>query len=150
MPKIRRFRAEDILDIELRATDLENLENVNLREHGQQLALTPEASTMLTDEGQIIASVGGFVLGKTCLVFLLTSPLVERFPLLVLRVVRAYIKRAMRRGVVRFETLVNPDDARAVRFIEHLGFEREGLCRATGDNLKDRFLYARIELGQEG
>lgn len=149
MPKIRRFRAEDLLDIELRATDLENLEGVNLPEHGQQLAHTPEASTILTDEGQIIASVGGFVLGKTCLVFLLTSPLVERFPLLVLRVVRAYIKRAMRRGVVRFETLVNPDDARAVRFIEHLGFEREGLCRATGDNLKDRFLYARIELGQE-
>lgn len=149
MPRIRPFRAEDILQIELRTTDLENLEGVDLLVHGRELALTPYASTVLADGGDIVSCVGGFVLGKTCMVFLLTSPLVERFPLLVLKVVRAYIKRAILHGVVRFETLVNPDDVRAVRFIEHLGFEREGLCRATGENLKDRYLYARICLPEQ-
>ena len=154
MPRIRQFRAEDILNIELRETDLENLEGLNLQKHGEQLALTPEAKTLLTDDGEIIACLGGFVYGRACLVFLLTSPLVEAYPLLLVRVVKAFFTYGIHHGVVRFETLMNPHDARAIHWIEHLGFEREGLCRATGENLKDRYLYARIEkktlMQQEG
>lgn len=149
MPRIRPFRAEDVLQIELRASDYKNLEGIDFVAHGKELALTPYASTLLTDDGYIIACLGGFVFGKTSMVFLLTSTLLELYPLVTLKVSKAYFARAMRHGVVRFETLVNPDDARAVRFIEYLGFEREGLCRATGYNLMDRYLYARICLPDE-
>lgn len=146
MTKIRRFKAADVMQMQLRETDKRNLEGVDLEKHGRELELTPEAVTILTDEGEIIASVGGFVWGKTCLVFLLTGVLVEHFPLVVLKVVKKFIERGVVHGVVRFETLVSCDDARAVRFIEHLGFEREGLCRATGDNLQDRYMYALIRM----
>lgn len=149
MPTIRKFRAEDTTSIVLRESDLESLEGIDLVEHGKQLAQTPEAVTVLADDGQIIVCVGGFVCGKTCWVFLLTSPLIESYPLLTVKVVRKLIRHGVGLGVARFETLVNPNDARAVRFIEHVGFEREGLCRATGDNLMDRYLYARICLAGE-
>lgn len=149
MPKIRQFKAEDILQIELRQSDLDNLQGVDLEKHGRELALTPESISVLTDEGEIIACIGGFICGSTCLVFLLTSPLVDTCPLLLVRIVKKLFERGVVQGVVRFETLVNMKDTRALRWMQHLGFEREGVCRATGDNLQDRYLYARICLPEE-
>lgn len=47
-------------------------------------------------------------------------------------------------GMVRLCTDVSASDARAIRWIESFGFEREGLQKSYGPNLEDYFLYAKV------
>lgn len=149
MPKISPLRPEHVAAIKLRQTDTLDLAGVDLKEYGHTLAAAQDAITIFTDNDEIIACMGGLTINsKSRWVFLLTSDLVDRYPLLLVKVVKKFMQRGMKLGIVRFETLVNTADERAVRFIEHLGFEREGLCRATGEDLTDRYLYAHICLGR--
>lgn len=144
MLTIRPFKSEDLLQISMRDEDKADFEGVNMSAHAQYIyAASDEVVTVLLD-GEILFCSGGIRLGKTCGVYLVASEAVKRYPLLLVKVLKRLIANGKHRGAVRFETLMDMQNARAIRFIEFLGFEREGICRATGDNLKDRYLYAYI------
>lgn len=150
MLNIRQFRAEDAAEIVLRKADAADLSGVDMSAYGEFLASASEALSIVTEQGELVACVGGLLISKhNCWVFLLTSELVEDYSLTLVKVLKTFIRRGAKLGVVRFETLVNAADERAVRFIEFLGFEREGLCRATGMNLQDRYMYASIHLPEK-
>ncbi|OBQ46209.1 hypothetical protein [Halodesulfovibrio spirochaetisodalis] len=149
MPMIRPFKPEDLLNITMRDSDQPDFAGVNLQAHGQYFsAMSDEAVTVLQD-GEILFCSGGVRLGKTCGVYLVVSSAGERYPLLLVKVLKKLISNGRARGMVRFETLMNMQNERALRFIEFLGFEREGVCRATGENLLDRYLYAFIAPAEE-
>lgn len=150
MPKIRPLRPEHVTAIKLRKPDARDLAGMDLEKHGRALSATPAAVAVFTDDEEIIACVGGIPFNsKSCWVFLLTSELVEKYPLLLVKVVKKLIQQGVNLGMVRFETLVNVADERAIRFVESCNFEREGGCRATGEDLADRYMYARICLPEE-
>lgn len=61
-----------------------------------------------------------------------------------------HIHRVVRRVLAdspwhRVEMKVDADHAAAVRWAEHLGFEREGLMRKYTADQRDIFLYARVK-----
>jgi len=45
----------------------------------------------------------------------------------------------------RVQSVIEPGDDRAIKFIEWLGFEREGLLRKYMPPEKDMLMYARIQ-----
>jgi RimJ/RimL family protein N-acetyltransferase len=46
--------------------------------------------------------------------------------------------------LARLQAVVAADDETAIRFVEHYGFQREGLLRAFADDGSDMLMYARI------
>lgn len=47
-------------------------------------------------------------------------------------------------GLYRVQAVIMADNPVHVRWIERLGFEREGLMRKFGPNKEDKYLYARV------
>lgn len=48
-------------------------------------------------------------------------------------------------GLWRIQATIKEDDPVAIRWIEHLGFEREGLMRKFGPKQENQYLYARVK-----
>lgn len=57
---------------------------------------------------------------------------------------RGFADIVSRETLRRVQALVNPKHEAAIRFIEHLGFENEGLLRQFGPSGEDLYMYARI------
>ena len=80
-----------------------------------------------------------------CDIWMLPSVDVIRKPIAVVKAARWMLADAIERiQPHRIQATVKASDARAVRFIEALGFEREGLMRNYSSDKTDFFLYARI------
>lgn len=48
-------------------------------------------------------------------------------------------------GFYRLQVTIKESDPAAIRYIEHLGFEREGLMRKFGPDRQNYLLYARVK-----
>jgi hypothetical protein len=144
--RIRPMLPTDALDIELRRWDAADLAGADLAALGRRLAWDSLVAWTLEESGGIVAcggvlTVPGMPIGE---VWAVTSDRVVRRARSCLRAARDGIARADGSGLVRLQTLVLPENRAAVRFIERLGFAREGLLRRCGHNGLDRYLYARI------
>lgn len=80
-----------------------------------------------------------------CDIWMLPSVDVIHKPISVVKAARWMLDDAIEKMLPhRIQATVKAADDRAVRFIEALGFEREGLMRAFSSDKTDFFLYARI------
>lgn len=106
------------------------------------------AVTLWTDDGAIIACAGvvcahwrGF--GEYWLV---PSVHVQKYMKTVYKTAKAFIDDTIDKlGLYRVQATIKEDDQVSIRWIEHLGFEREGLMRKFGPNKENQFLYARVK-----
>jgi len=132
------FRAKHLAEIEPRVTG----EMITL---GQLAECSGSAYTAVLC-GDPIGAAGIAVvrpgMGEAWSLF---SPLIKRFPLALHKAASRLIPEVTKRhNLRRVCAMVDEGDAVAVRWIERLGFEREGLMRSYGDNGEDVFLYAKV------
>ena len=77
--------------------------------------------------------------------WLLTSALVERWPLLLTKRVRHLTQWLFAQGCHRVEVYCHVDNQRSLRWLTRLaGFQVEGIIRQSGANRQDRFLLSRV------
>lgn len=65
--------------------------------------------------------------------------------LTLIRLVKRAMGELMACGFGRLQAMANANCEPAWRFLEALGFEREGLLRGYGPNGEDRFMYGRVK-----
>jgi hypothetical protein len=76
----------------------------------------------------------------------LLSSLFYKHPRVCARIVKSELGRIIKdHDYKRVQSIVEPEDTKAIRFIEWLGFEREGLLRKYMPSEKDMLMYARIQ-----
>lgn len=63
----------------------------------------------------------------------------------IVRAVRFFMSQCFEAGFRRLQALADVDNQVAWRFLEALGFEREGILRSYGPKGEDRFMYGRVE-----
>ena len=100
----------------------------------------------LEHEGQILG-VGGLKLmnPSTAWAWFDLTEFARGHMLIVYRVIRDVLTSTMaEHGLRRVMAVVEPDFPKAIRTIEHLGFEREAILKNFYDE-KDGYLYARIQ-----
>lgn len=77
-------------------------------------------------------------------VWTVNSPLVKKYPLMFHKLIRRWLKYFINtHGLQRVQALVDPNNYTNIRWIEALGFEREGILRKYRDD-KDYCIYALI------
>ena len=76
----------------------------------------------------------------------LLSSLFYKHPKLCARIIKKELGKIIKEhDYKRVQSIIEPEDSRAIRFIEWLGFEREGLLRKYMPHEKDMLMYARIQ-----
>lgn len=145
MLHIENFLPVHAETMQLRAADMafvEGLGNMSLAiAHG----LGRHPGITLMDDDQVVAC-GGVVLlwpgvGEA---WMRTSPLIERYPLAVLRGTRNFLNAAFRvLGLRRLQCTVRDGYTPAVKWAERLGFSSEGRLRAYGPDGADYTMFSR-------
>lgn len=62
----------------------------------------------------------------------------------LLKVIQLGVAAVFESGVFRIQALANVESKRAWKFLERIGFQREGLLRGYGPNGEDRYIYSRL------
>ena len=111
----------------------------------QRMALT-DRSFSLIDNGHLIVAGGIFPvwdgLGEA---WLIPSDRITRYRKSMISHLRRHIDRITKEdGLRRVQATVRADFPAAHRFLEFLGFDREGLMVSYGADGADHYLYARI------
>jgi RimJ/RimL family protein N-acetyltransferase len=76
---------------------------------------------------------------------MLLSPVFYKYYRTVYKFVKKFLAEIIEHeNLSRVQALIHPDYEDAHRFIEHLGFEREGLLKRFGPGGEDLFMYSRI------
>lgn len=77
--------------------------------------------------------------------WLIPSIYVPHYPKAVYSAARCFIQSAIdNMDLYRVQATIGEDDAVSVRWIERLGFEREGLMKKFGPGRENKYLYARV------
>jgi len=102
------------------------------------------AATLWHDD--LIVMCGGIACGAwkgLGEIWLIPSKFVNKWPLGVFKTAKAYIDDVIDKlDLYRVQaTIAEPE----VKWIEQLGFTREGLMRKFGPNKEDKYLYARVK-----
>lgn len=113
---------------------------------GRKVTAHGHGWTLLTAEDAVVGCAGVVSLwpgvGEA---WALTTALVMVYPLEFTRAVRAGVRLFFSHGCHRIQMHVRADNEAAVRWAaRHLGFCREGLCRAYDQDGRDYYRYARI------
>jgi len=75
--------------------------------------------------------------------WLIPSIYVNKYPLTIFKVASSYISNAIDTlKLHRVQAIIMQPE---VKWIEKLGFEREGLLRKFGPNKEDKYIYARVK-----
>lgn len=78
--------------------------------------------------------------------WLIPSAYIGKYPKSIFRYSRDFVEAVINRlDLFRVQTTVRELDNVSVRWIEHLGFTREGLLRKFTVNQENSFIYARIK-----
>ena len=149
--QMRAFTVEDYLT-------LDALEDEKLLRAGQKVQRWAEvhlqagpSATFTTPDGRIIFCGGVHDLwphiGEIWGVF---SKLAYYYPH-TLQAVKWCIKELVEKmSYVRLQAIIVTANKTAIRFIEHLGFQKEGFMRYSGPHGEDQFLYALIKGDNNG
>ena len=76
-------------------------------------------------------------------IWMVSSIHIERYKIEAIKQILTFLK-SVGASFHRLQATVDTEDKRAVRFIEWLGFEREGTLRKYGFSGSDHYIYARI------
>ena len=117
-----------------------------VREWLERMARPDRAFSMI-DSGHLIVAGGIYPvwdgLGEA---WMIPSDKIEEYKLSIVRHLRRHIDKIVDEdGLRRLQAAVRSDFPAAHRFIEFLGFRREGLMRSYGPGGDDYFMYARVK-----
>ena len=100
----------------------------------------------LKHKGEIVASAGFYVLWPgVAEAWMVTTPLVYKYPVLFIKeTINVFKKVYAMEKFYRIQATVRATDRRAVKFLEHLGFEIEGYLRKYGPDRSDHFVMGRV------
>lgn len=141
--EVIEYIPEHALQINLRKDDLEDMEGIDL-EYMSNVWNTANIKRTILINGEIMAFMGGVYRSKTCHTFLMTSELVEKYPMTLIKEVKKIHNDAIKEaGITAFRTFTNAYHERPLRWLEWLGYKRGPLFKECGLNKKDRYLYMR-------
>ena len=103
------------------------------------------AYTLFRD-GEIVASAGFYVLWPgVAEAWMICTPLIFKYPLAFVRAVKEVFKNIDKLSIfTRIQATVRASDKRAVKFLEHLGFHKEGFMARYGPDGTDHFMMGRL------
>lgn len=144
--KIVPFKYEHALEILVRDHDADLKENENFRKWAEMNVMPGMSYTGLY-EGRPVMCAGVRTLwpgvGEA---WILLSPEIVNFKKEMYYTVIQYLEKIIKEnGLWRVQAHARTDVPVAVRFLEHLGFEREGLMRKFDPQGRDCFLYALVK-----
>lgn len=104
------------------------------------------AITLLNDRYEVVGCGGVIIVWEGIGQFwMIPGVLVPKYAKTVWKEVKLFIKDSTERFALhRIQATVREADPRAIRWIERLGFEREGLLRCYGQDRENHFMYARV------
>lgn len=105
-----------------------------------------ESSFTFMDEGEYLCAGGviAFWEGVGEAWFILSDNM-DLAKFTICTTVKKYLDILLDGPFVRIQATIKADDEKSIRFVEWLGFEREGLLRKYGIERADYYLYSRIE-----
>lgn len=122
--------------------------NVVDAEFARQMEIHEKDETALTAMyGDDVFACGGVTTRwkGTGEVWTLNSPIVKDYPLLFHKLMLRWLETIRKyHGLRRIQAVVEADNDTYVKWIELLGFKREGLLRKYYDG-KDFYMYAKVE-----
>lgn len=104
------------------------------------------AITLINDSFEVVACAGVIIPWEGVGQFwMIPGNLVPKYAKTVWKEAKLFIKDSTERfNLCRVQATARERDARAIRWIERLGFQREGLLRCYGQNRENHFMYARV------
>jgi hypothetical protein len=144
MIEIREFQPSDAFAIELRPEDTKRALYRD-RKGWNDIVENSIAYTLLYNDE--ILCCGGVCIFREHFgeAWILCSCKVEKHSLVAIRATKMIIENIISTyGIYRVQASIRCDWKRARRFIEFLGFQKEGIMRRYGPDGKDYILYARI------
>lgn len=142
--KFEKLHAYDILDRKVREEDLW-LSTQNWESAIDAWYDRGPASTVVID-GDIICCGGVVLLGyQRGEAWMLMSPLFAKYPKTVYSSVKRFLNNTIKvEKLRRVQAISNPDHYKAGTFLEHLGFQCEGVLRKYGPNCEDLLMFSRV------
>jgi len=138
---------EDVLSIEPQPPQGDTL----MLEFGREvferdLVPLPDRAIAIRDCGRCIGAYGLLEMwpGSARVWALFSEALIAQHPVLLGLHVKRDLERTWQDGFHRIEATCDVDYEAGVRFLERLGFEREGLMRRYSPGGQDNYLYARV------
>lgn len=143
---IREFRISDGLRIDLRDIERKDHGNASRYELCKIWAASQVSGTMTVDD-EVIACAGVLIdrFGQAS-AWILTSDKVEQYMYTFYKSVKRLMDVPFKKfGAIRMQTYVLCENKQSAKFVERLGFTKEGkLCKCMHNGL-DRYIYARFE-----
>ncbi len=104
------------------------------------------AITLLNDSFEVIACAGVLIPWEGFGEFwMIPGVLVPKYKKSVWKEAKLFIKDSRERfNLRRIQATIRENDQRAIRWIERLGFQKEGLLRCFGMDGENHFMYARV------
>jgi len=113
--------------------DAKNLEQDNL------------SFTAISNNRPIVSAGMKMVWGKVAEGWVIGTDEMWKHPISVAKIIkRDFARIAKEQDIERIQTAVRKDFKTGIRFVEWLGFEREGLMKKWGFDGTDQYMYARI------
>ena len=113
--------------------DAKNLEQDNL------------SFTAILNNKPIVSAGMKMVWGKVAEGWVIGTDEMWKHPISVAKIIkRDFARIAKEQDIERIQTAVRKDFETGIRFVEWLGFEREGLMKKWGFDGTDQYMYARI------
>jgi len=145
MVEVRTYTLEHFYQMQemgLRAEDNKRVEDPN---YWEIMTKFSEAYSVFVD-GEILFSGGVLMLRKGFgEAWLLCSILAYRYPITVYRMAKGILEQIIEDGnLYRVRATPRTNWPTGYRFVERLGFQREGVLRKYGLHKEDCFMYGRI------
>jgi hypothetical protein len=140
---LESFKLEHIDEMRLREYDHKSVEYLKDAEVVQVFMKGPAITVRVNG---VIAGSGGFAIpwpGRAE-AWLLTTPLIARYPKLAFSLAKHYLSMAPSMGFTRIETAIAESHHVARRWLKRLGFTEESLMRRFGPNGQNFVRYVII------
>jgi len=147
--EFRRYTAVDGISIELRELEKKDLSGLSLWTMARIWEQSQVAITMVVGD-TIVATMGILVDEfKQASAWIQTSDHIFKYQKSFYKKVKQELEKAFEElDIIRAQTTVLVDNETSAKFVERLGFEREGTMRSCFHNALDRHIYARLNHGR--
>lgn len=147
---IKPFKPEHLDEIECRWQDDWNLKSVATKEYMAGYGFCGPSMTLFADEKILVCAGIVLLWDGVGSAWTLTSIYVDQYPVFFCKQIRLWMFRTMKDCKLwRIEANVHVDNEISLKWIERLGFEREGLMKMYGPNKGDYYRFALCQPQQE-
>lgn len=146
MTQVVRFEMKHLNEIELREHDKTTVANIpHFRKWCEIYEKNRGAYTLLSPDGIICIAGVAPVWPGVGAAWSVTSDLVNKYPKAYFKATKQVLDAISADWKLhRVQVSVNVENKKAVNWVQHLGFQFEGLMRAYGVDKQDHYLYARV------